>query len=299
MLLSACVGFASYCPVIAANQQSGAVVSKSIAKPLRAAVDAIDQKQYDVALARVMDAQSVPAKKSAYDSYVMDSLLFEIYAGKGDTEKAIAMLDLVARSQYATNESLRTAYLAVAQYEFKQGIYDKALALVHIAKQHGATEVETADLIASAERSRASELRWSKAKHIDFLRPRRRDTPLRYLNISDNEVREIQSAVATHASYEFVSIAGVVTGCPAEEGSACTDQVWVELRRHGKGGGLLLSKVNNQWIIGVVQQWYLCDEALDARRDGFSTYFDYMAAKQALVESFPSCVDQQAVPPHP
>jgi hypothetical protein len=299
LLLSACVGFASHGPVIAADQQSVPVASKSIAKQLRAALDAINQKQYDVALADVKEAQAVPAKKSAYDNYVIDSLLFHIYAGKGDSTKAMATLESIARSQFATRDWLKATYLALAQYEYKLGAYEKTLDLVRFAVQYGATEDETASLIASAERSRASELRWRKSDRISELRPRRRDTPLRYLNISDNEVREIQLAAATNPPYEFVSIGGVVTGCPAEDGPACTDQVWVELRRQGKTSGLLLSKVNDQWIIGAIQQWYLCDEALEARRESFSTYFEYMAAKEALVENFPSCIDQPAITAQP
>ena len=34
--------------------------------------------------------------------------------------------------------------------------------------------------------------RWELRNHAIGLAPKRRDTPLRYLNISDNEVREIQ-----------------------------------------------------------------------------------------------------------
>ncbi len=299
LLLPACVGFALYCPTIAADQPSDAVVSKSIAQPLKGAVDAIDQKRYDLALTHVKEAQAVPARKSAYDNYVIDSLLFQIYGGEGDSAKAITMLESIAQSQYARRDWLKSAYLALAQYEYKLGAYDKTLDLIRLAIRYGATQGETAGLIESAARSRASLLRWRKSDRISEVRPRRRDTPLRYLNVSDDEVREIQSAVGATAPYEFVSIGGVVTGCPAEEGPACTDQVWVDLSHRGKNSGLLLSKVKNRWIIGVIQQWYLCDDDLEARRDTFPTYFDYMSAKEALVESFPSCVEQPVPAPRP
>src|SRR5689334_23330213 len=52
--------------------------------------------------------------------------------------------------------------------------------------------------------------------------PRRRDTPLRYLNITDNEVREIQRLAAGVQINEIMNISPVVTGCACEEGPDCT-----------------------------------------------------------------------------
>ena len=60
------------------------------------------------------------------------------------------------------------------------------------------------------------------------LYPRRRDTPMRDLNISDGEVREIQRLMKTINVQEILNISAVVTGCACEEGADCTEQVYVE-----------------------------------------------------------------------
>jgi hypothetical protein len=79
---------------------------------------------------------------------------------------------------------------------------------------------------------------------------------LRYLNISDDEVREIQGASSEVVGRVFVYIGGVTHGCPCEDGSKCTDQVWVQAEVKGKPLGFLLSKIDERWVIGPVQRWW-------------------------------------------
>jgi hypothetical protein len=129
-------------------------------------------------------------------------------------------------------------------------------------------------------------------------RPARRDGPLRELNLSDIEVREIQSVVVRILPGSILNISGVVTGCPCEEGPGCADQVWIVAHQAGKTLGLQLSRINGQWAVGVVQQWWLDGEKLEqwwsdsAKRQGARSYSDYMAydkARQALYDRFPVC----------
>src|ERR1041384_5277939 len=89
------------------------------------------------------------------------------------------------------------------------------------------------------------------------LRPVRRDTPLRYLNLSDEEVREVQRVSAKYLPRDTVNISPVVTGCPCEEGPDCTEQVYVLASKESGTRGLQLSRVRNRWTVGVVQQWWL------------------------------------------
>jgi hypothetical protein len=86
--------------------------------------------------------------------------------------------------------------------------------------------------------------------------PRRRDGPLRELNLSDNEVREIQALAFQIYPGSILNISGVVTGCPCEEGPMCTDQVWIVAHSAGQINGLQLSHVGGSWTIGVVQRWW-------------------------------------------
>jgi hypothetical protein len=76
------------------------------------------------------------------------------------------------------------------------------------------------------------------------------------LNISDDEVREIQGASSEVVGKVFVYIGGVTHGCPCEDGSKCTDQVWVQAEVRGKPFGFLLSKIDERWVIGSVQRWW-------------------------------------------
>jgi len=151
---------------------------------------------------------------------------------------------------------------------------------------------------------------WKKfsllAERLQKTRPARRDGPLRELNLSDTEVREIQSVVLRILPGSILNISGVVTGCPCEEGPGCSDQVWTVAHRAGKTSGLQLSRINGQWALGVVQQWWSDKEKLEqwwsdsAKREGarsYSAYVVYDKAQQALYDRFPVCTAEPASSP--
>ena len=60
----------------------------------------------------------------------------------------------------------------------------------------------------------------------------------------------------------MVNISPVVTNCPCEEGPNCTAQVYVVATTGDNSKGLQLSRLKDQWMVGVVQQWWLRREAL-------------------------------------
>ena len=123
------------------------------------------------------------------------------------------------------------------------------------------------------------------------LRPQRRDEPLRYLNISDNEVREIQLVAEKYLPKSLLNISPVVTGCPCEEGPQCTDQVYIVAETAQSSKGLQMSRVRNAWIVGSVQQWWLKYDALGAS-SGQMNYAKYESAMNELVRDFPMCVGE-------
>jgi hypothetical protein len=123
------------------------------------------------------------------------------------------------------------------------------------------------------------------------LAPKRRDEPLRYLNISDYEVREIQEVAAKYLPKVLLNISPVVTGCPCEEGPQCTDQVYIVAETGQSSKGLQLSRVRNAWIVGSVQQWYLRFEELLARRRKMD-YLSFERAESELFREFPMCVGE-------
>jgi len=123
------------------------------------------------------------------------------------------------------------------------------------------------------------------------LLPKRRDEPLRYLNISDIEVREIQLVAEKYIPKVLLNISPVVTGCPCEEGPQCTDQVYIVAENGKSSRGLQLSRVKNAWVVGSVQQWYFKFEELHKRVPKMN-YLDLMRAESELYREFPVCVGE-------
>ena len=123
------------------------------------------------------------------------------------------------------------------------------------------------------------------------IRPVRRDEPLRYLNISDYEVREIQLVAEKYLPKVLLNISPVVTGCPCEEGPQCTDQVYIVAESGQSSKGLQLSRVKNAWMVGSVQQWYLRYDELRSRRAKMD-YLNFMRAESELFREFPMCVGE-------
>ena len=137
------------------------------------------------------------------------------------------------------------------------------------------------------QRERYSHI-WQRALELS---PGRRDTPLRELNISDGEVREVQNIAARFLPRALVNISPVVAGCPCEEGSECTAQVYVLATAKEETTGLQLSRTGQHWDVGVVQKWWLKRNAVRRQNTG-NTFLDwYLEAKahNDLLEEFPMC----------
>jgi hypothetical protein len=120
------------------------------------------------------------------------------------------------------------------------------------------------------------------------IRPQRRDAPLRELNITDEEVREIQGVTRSYIPDSYVNISSVVTGCPCEEGPGCEDQVYVLADAGTRTVGLQLSRIGKVWKVGEVQKWWLANERLYAQRDTMDPA-DYQNAMTKLAHEFPVC----------
>ena len=148
---------------------------------------------------------------------------------------------------------------------------------------------------------RLSERTSSMRELIDLLRgkrkpprimPSRRDGPVRELNVSDEEIREIQSVSSRIFPGWILNVSAVVTGCQCEEGPACSDQVWVVAHSAGRTQGLQLSRIAGHWTIGAVQQWWLDLEKVQSlhRRSPAAL----AGALQELYDRYPACPNQPA-----
>ena len=151
---------------------------------------------------------------------------------------------------------------------------------------------------AQEQRKNYWDIKRERFEHISRTRPRRLDEPLREDNISDEEVREIEAATSEIFPGALVNISGVTAGCPCQDGPACDSQVWAVAYRGDQSDGLLLSRIEGQWIIGPVQRWWHQYEKLErnmslvlktAGRDRFDQYRKLQQAQNDMQENFPLC----------
>jgi hypothetical protein len=115
----------------------------------------------------------------------------------------------------------------------------------------------------------------------------RRSAPLRRINISDVEVRQIEAVVQRLIPGAIVIISGVAQGCPCEDGPGCSAQVWTAIERSAQIHSLELSDIDDHWVIGPAQQWFL--ESAQVDRTKYQTYADYTAAREELDNRYPAC----------
>ena len=125
-------------------------------------------------------------------------------------------------------------------------------------------------------------------RRANQLYPRRRDTPLRVLNMTDDEVREVEAIARKHQMPVLMNISPVVTGCPCEEGGSCTEQVYIVSEAGEDAVGLQLSRGKNLWTVGVEQKWWL-EYADLLSRQRTMTYREFMEARTLKLLEFPMC----------
>jgi len=122
---------------------------------------------------------------------------------------------------------------------------------------------------------------------IEQTRPFQRTGPLRKINLSDDEAREIQSVMAPFYPGSLLNISGVVTGCYCEDGHSCSDQVWVVPKDDVETPGVLLSRINDHWVIGPIQHWWLTRAKIEA--DTGLTRAQREEALHTQWKTFPEC----------
>jgi hypothetical protein len=137
--------------VIAADQPAGPTVSKGVAKPLKAAQDAMTAKNYDEAISKIKEVQSQPGEKTAYDNFAMNILLFQAYNQKHDMASAVPVLAAAAQSQYATSDQKKVWLKNIALYYFQEKDYNKALDAANEAVKTGLNDSEMLNLIAKSQ----------------------------------------------------------------------------------------------------------------------------------------------------
>ena len=126
VLGAAVVGATSLVPVVAADKKEENKVSKDLAKPLKAAQDALQAKKYPDALAKLKEAESNP-KKTPYDEHVINVLAGSAYARTNDYQSAEKAFEAQANDGFTEQAELPRIIKATAQINYQLKNYDKAI----------------------------------------------------------------------------------------------------------------------------------------------------------------------------
>jgi Anaphase-promoting complex, cyclosome, subunit 3 len=137
--------------VTAADQPAGPTVSKGVAKPLKAAQDAMTAKNYDEAIAKIKEVQAQGGEKTAYDNFAMNIMLFQAYSAKHDMASAVPILAIAAQSQYASAEQKKVWLKNIALFYFQEKDYNKALDAANDAVKNGVNDLDVLNLIAKSQ----------------------------------------------------------------------------------------------------------------------------------------------------
>ena len=126
VLSAAVVAATSLVPVVAADKKEENKVSKDLAKPLKAAQEALQAKKYPDALAKLKEAESNP-KKTPYDEHVINVLAGSAYAHANDYQSAEKAFEAQVNDGFTDQQDLPRIVKATAQINYQLKNYDKAI----------------------------------------------------------------------------------------------------------------------------------------------------------------------------
>jgi tetratricopeptide (TPR) repeat protein len=116
-------------PAVAADDKSDKsknTVSRELAKPLKAAQDALNAKKYPDAIAKLKEAESNP-KKTPYDEHVINELAAVAYARTGNYAEAEKAFEAQVNDGFLQQSEVPQRVKAVAQLNYQLKNYDKAI----------------------------------------------------------------------------------------------------------------------------------------------------------------------------
>jgi tetratricopeptide (TPR) repeat protein len=129
VLGAAVVGAAAFVatqPAVAAEEKQKNNVSKDLAKPLKAAQDALNAKKYSDAIAKLKEAEGNP-KKTPFDEHVINELSAVAYARTGDYPDAEKAFEAQVNDGFLEQSEIPQRVKAVAQLNYQLKNYDKAI----------------------------------------------------------------------------------------------------------------------------------------------------------------------------
>lgn len=134
---------------VALAQDKKPSVSRTVAKPLKAAQDAMNAKKYSEALAKLREVEGIGGK-SAYDIYVTNELLYFVHAKLGNEADATRALEANLGSEFLAQSDVPPRVRALAQLSYKQKNYAKAIEYGSRAIKGGYADADMITLVAQA-----------------------------------------------------------------------------------------------------------------------------------------------------
>jgi tetratricopeptide (TPR) repeat protein len=113
-------------PARAADEKSKNTVSKDLAKPLKAAQDALNAKKYPDAIAKLKEAEA-NSKKTPYDEHVINELAAVTYARTGNYAEAEKAFEAQVNDGFLQQSEIPQRVKAVAQLNYQLKNYEKAI----------------------------------------------------------------------------------------------------------------------------------------------------------------------------
>jgi tetratricopeptide (TPR) repeat protein len=127
------------------------VLSRDLAKPIIASQKAMQDKNYDEAIADLRAAQADPVPKSDYDNFTITSRLAFAYLNEHRQDDALPLLLQAARSDYASPVQQMQWLKGVMMICFAQKDFSRSLAIANEAAAHGAGDPAFLEVIAEAQ----------------------------------------------------------------------------------------------------------------------------------------------------
>jgi tetratricopeptide (TPR) repeat protein len=124
-------------------------VSKAVAKPLKAAQDALNAKKYDEALAKLKEVQALPGK-SPYDEHLVNEMLGFVYVRTSKYQDAATALEAGLNTGFLDQAEVPNRVRALAQVNYQIKNYDKAIEFGNRAIKGGFADDDMYTLVAQA-----------------------------------------------------------------------------------------------------------------------------------------------------
>ena len=124
----AVIGATALTPAVAADKKDENKVSKELAKPLKAAQDALQAKppKLQEAVAKLKEAEANP-KKTPYDEHIINALAGSAYARLNDYPDAEKAFEAQVNDGFTDQADLPRIVKATAQINYQLKNYDKAI----------------------------------------------------------------------------------------------------------------------------------------------------------------------------